>query len=401
VADSPGRTDERRRNSTESSGTAPESSGATLTPGVAALPSTVPFVAPDAIERGRGSPLRLRLGANESAFGTSPHAQRAMRAAVERVAWYADPESFDLRARLAALHGVPMGNIVVGAGVDDLLGLVVRAFVAPGRNVVASYGSYPTFAYHVSGYGGALHHVPYQGDGFNDLEGLAALAHRVGATLVYLANPDNPTGTGYPAARVDAFLDALPPRSLLVLDEAYCEFAPERGRAAFDGDDARVIRMRTFSKLHGMAGARIGYAVTAKATVDAFEKIRLHFGVNLPAQAGALASLDDPEFQRHVIDEVDAGRRDYAELARGLGLSTLPSQTNFVAIDLGRSDLARAVRAELLARGVFVRMPMVAPIDRCIRVTVGTPPERALFAEVFREVLLASPESLRKTPGPW
>jgi len=347
----------------------------------------VPFVAPDAIERQRGSPLRLRLGANESAFGTSPRAQRAMRSAVERVAWYADPESFDLRVRLAAFHGAAMGNIVVGAGIDDLLGLVVRAFVAPGRNVVASFGSYPTFAYHVSGYGAALHHVPYRDDGFNDLERLAALAHRVGATLVYLANPDNPTGTGYPASRVDAFLDALPPRSLLVLDEAYCEFAPEHGRAPIDADDARVIRMRTFSKLHGMAGARIGYAVTAKATIDAFEKIRLHFGVSLPAQAGALASLDDAEFQERVIDGVNAGRSEYVTMARGLGLSTLPSQTNFVAIDLGRSDLARAARAALLARGVFVRMPMVAPIDRCIRVTVGTPPERALFAEVFREVL--------------
>jgi histidinol-phosphate aminotransferase len=360
---------------------------AALTPCVAALPSMVPFVAPDAIERERGAPLRLRLGANESAFGISPHADRAMRDAVEHIAWYADPESFDLRAALAAFHGVPMGSLVVGAGIDDLLGLVVRAFVAPGRHVVASLGSYPTFAYHVAGHGGTLHHVPYRTDGTNDLEALAALAGRVGATLVYLANPDNPTGTWHAPADVDVFLEALPPGSLLVLDEAYCEFAPGRGRMAIDPDDARVIRMRTFSKLHGMAGARIGYAISAKATIDAFEKIRLHFGVNRVAQVGALASLGDEVFQEQVVREVDEGRRDYVAVARALGLGTLPSATNFVAIDLGSSGVARAARAALLARGVFVRMPSVPPIDRCIRVTVGTPPDRALFAEILRETL--------------
>jgi len=162
---------------------------------VATLSATVPFVAPDAIERQRGAPLRLRLGANESAFGISPRADRAMRSAIERIAWYADPESFDLRSALAVLHGVPMENIVVGAGIDDLLGLVVLTFIDPGRSVVGSLGSYPTFGYHVSGYGGTFHHVPYRDDGHNDLEGLVARAHRVNATIVYLANPDNPTGT--------------------------------------------------------------------------------------------------------------------------------------------------------------------------------------------------------------
>src|ERR1019366_10184834 len=115
------------------------------------------------------------LGANESAFGVSPDADRAMRAALERISWYADPESFELRSALAALHGVPMQSLVVGAGIDDLLGLVVRAFVEPGRHVVASHGSYPTFGYHVSGYGGALPHVPYPPHGANNPEGAAGV----------------------------------------------------------------------------------------------------------------------------------------------------------------------------------------------------------------------------------
>lgn len=372
---------------------------APFTPGVAALPATVPFVAPDALERRRGAPLRVRLGANESAFGVSPDADRAMRAALERISWYADPESFELRSALASLHGVPMQSLVVGAGIDDLLGLVVRAFVEPGRHVVSSHGSYPTFAYHVSGYGGTLHHVPYRHDGTNDLEGLAALAQRVGATLIYLSNPDNPTGTWYPSSDVAAFVDAMPAGSLVVLDEAYSEFAPEAAQTAMDADDPRVIRMRTFSKLHGLAGARIGYAVATKATIDAFEKIRLHFGVNLLAQAGALASLRDKAFQQRVIDEVDAGRRDYVALARTLGLQTLPSHANFVAIDLATAEVARATLFALLDRGVFVRMPAVAPIDRCIRVTVGTPAERGLFAEVFREVLLNRPRRDQDASG--
>lgn len=361
-------------------------SRAPVTPLLAGLPATVPFVAPDAIVRARGRPLKLRLGANESAFGPSPRAADAMRDALSQVAWYADPENHDLRRALARVHDVPMECIVVGAGIDDLLGLVVRAFVDETRRVVASLGSYPTFAYHVSGYGGAMGRVPYGPDGRNDLSGLAALARKTNATLAYLANPDNPTGTWFSWDEISEFRRALPAHCVLVVDEAYVEFAPPEARGPFACDDPTIIRLRTFSKLYGLAGARIGYGVCDRETIAAFDKIRTHFGTNCVAQAGALAALEDREFSEQVITEVVRGREDYHRLARELGLSSLPSAANFVAIDFGSSRAARATLAALLERGVFVRMPSAAPIDRCVRVTVGVAADRESFATILRDV---------------
>ena len=153
-------------------------------------------------------------------------------------------------------------------------------------------------------------------------------------------------------------------------------------------EDPRVIRLRTFSKAHGMAGCRIGYAIAPEETVRSFDKIRHHFGVNRVAQEAALASLGDPAFNAVVVAKVGAGRRDYARLAGELGLRALPSATNFVAIDMETSDRAKRTLQRLLdEEAVFIRMPGVAPLDRCIRVTVGTPEERAVFAECFERVV--------------
>lgn len=357
---------------------------------VQSLPATVPFVGPEAIERQRGRTFEARTGANESAFGVSPKAAAAMGEAVERISWYGDPESFDLRQALAAKHGVAMEEICVGGGIDELLGLVVRMTVTPGTPVVTSLGAYPTFNYHVAGFGGRLVTVPY----VDDREDPASLLAAVGkerAPLVYLANPDNPMGTWQEAGAVADFVAALPQGCLLVLDEAYIEFAPEGLAPPLDTSDPRVMRMRTFSKAHGMAGARIGYAIAHRELITGLNKIRNHFGLNRIAQAGALASLDDPAFIAQVTAEVAAGREDYYALAARLGLSTIPSATNFVAIDVGSGERARAILQALQEEDVFIRMPGVPPLDRCIRVTVGRPEERALFAAAFERVLAALP----------
>jgi len=351
------------------------------------LPVTVPFIGPEALERRRGHPFTLRLGANESNFGPSPRAKEAMRDAVARVSWYGDPESYDLRSSLASRHGVGVENVVIGAGIDDLLGLVVRTFLERGDVAVTSLGAYPTFNYHVAGYGGALERVPYHDDR-NDLEALAAAATRTRARLVYLSNPDNPTGTWHTADDLRRFAARLPADCLLLLDEAYADFAPAGAVPPIAASDPRVLRLRTFSKAHGMAGARIGYAVGDPGAIAAFDRVRLHFGVNSVAQAGALASLADPDYIRDVVAAVAEGRHEYEALAHGLGLATLPSATNFVSIDMGGPLQARATLDALAARGVFVRMPGVPVLDRCIRVTVGTPPERAAFADIFTQVVL-------------
>lgn len=358
-----------------------------LTPLAASLPATVPFVGPEAQERATGKPFVARLGANESVFGPSPRAIAAMQAAASETWMYGDPESHELRHALAAHHGIGPEHIMVGEGIDGLLGLVVRLFVGPGEAVVTSKGAYPTFNYHVSGFGGEFHTVPYTGD-FEDPERLIAKAREVGAKLIYIANPDNPMGTCHGAETIERMIAEVPAGALLILDEAYVEFAPQDAIPATDPADPRVIRMRTFSKAHGMAGARVGYAIGAAPVIDAFNKVRNHFGMSRISQAGALAALADAEWLAHVQAEVAAARQRIAEIAASHGLAVVPSATNFVAIDCGRDGaFAQAVLAGLIRRGIFVRMPFVEPQNRCIRVSCGTSADLDAFAAGFAQAL--------------
>jgi len=355
-------------------------------PSIAALPLTRPFIAPEELARAAGHAELLRLGANESAFGPPPAALAAMRAALARVSWYGDPESSDLRTALAARHHCAAEEIVVAAGIDDLLGLCVRAYLTPGEVAVTTLGSYPTFAYHVNGYGGRLETVPYANDGSVQLGALLERARETEAKIAYLANPDNPSGSFIPRAAIEAALDALPPQTLLVLDEAYADFVDSSELLA-ESIDPRIVRTRTFSKAFGLAGARIGYALGPRETIETFAKIRLQYGVNRTAQIGALAALGEEAFVGGVVAEIARGRDEYVALARRLGLGTLASRANFVCFDLGTRARAERMVELLMARAVFVRKPGAAPIDRCVRVTVGTSDERARFAKSFGEAL--------------
>jgi histidinol-phosphate aminotransferase len=358
---------------------------------VGALPATVPFVPPEAFERRLGRPVKVRIGANESAFGPSPKAIEAMRRGADKVHLYCDPEGFELREALARHHGVSRANIGLGIGADDVLSLSVRAFLDPGAPVVMSEGAYPTFAFHVRGFGGRFVTPPYR-HFRNDPAALASAARDTDARIVYLANPDNPTGSWVGAEEQEALIARLPAGALLVLDEAYSDFARPGTLPDIDAEDPRVIRVRTFSKAHGMAGARVGYAIACAETIATFDKIRHHFGVSRLSQEAALASLGDREFIADVVAQVEEGRRDYAALGARLGVPTLPSSTNFVAFDLGTSQRAKTLLARLLEEeGVFLRMPGVAPLDRMVRVTVGTPSERRDFAAAFARVLVTLP----------
>lgn len=363
---------------------------APLTPLTAALPSTVPFVGPETQERALGRPFRARLGANESLFGPSPRALDAMAQATREVWMYGDPELHDLKTALAAHHGCRAENIVVGEGIDGLLGYLTRLLIAPGDKVVTSLGAYPTFTFHVAGYGGEIIRVPYKGD-HEDPEALVAAAHQHRPKLVYLANPDNPMGSHHPGTAIEAMVAALPPECLLILDEAYIDLAPPGTAPQIAADDPRVIRFRTFSKGYGMAGLRVGYAICAPDLARAFDKIRNHFGVGRIAQAGALAALTDQGWLTTVQTRVAAGRDRLAAIARDNGAVPLPSATNFVTMDLGRDgDFARATLRALTDQGVFVRMPGVAPLDRCLRVSVGDSAALDIFAEALPLALKAA-----------
>ncbi|MDH2909423.1 MAG: aminotransferase class I/II-fold pyridoxal phosphate-dependent enzyme [Candidatus Eremiobacteraeota bacterium] len=350
-----------------------------------AISAGEPFIGPERIMRERGLDSMLRLGANESAFGPSPRAIAAMSAELPHLAWYGDPDSHALRGALAERWATLLDDILITSGIDELLGLVVRCYLEPGETAVTAAGTYPTFAYHVLGYGGRVESVAYCEDGTIDLDALASAAQRCNAAICYLANPDNPSGSFVDAEAIARFRAALPARTLLLLDEAYAEFAdpasvPER-RAMLG-----IVRARTFSKLYGMAGARIGYAVAPQALLAPLLKVRLQYGVNRNAQIGALASLDDEAFARDVLERTARGRTAYAALGRELGLSTLPSATNFVCFDCSSRERAEEVLEALLRRGVWTRKPGRAPLDRFVRVTVGDEATQARFAADLRAV---------------
>ncbi len=345
----------------------------------AALPASVPFVGPEALERAAGRPFTARLGANESLFGPSPLAVAAMAEAALEGWKYGDPEGHDLRIALAEHHGVAPANLVLGEGIDGLLGYLVRLYAGPGDAVVTSHGAYPTFNYHVAGFGAALHAVPYRDDR-EDTEALAEAAHSTGAKLVYLANPDNPMGSWQAPGVISALLDALPGTCLLILDEAYAEFAPAGAIPPLDVADTRLVRLRTFSKAYGLAGLRVGYALGHPSVIAGFERVRAHFGVGRVAQAGALAALGDTAHLARVCRAVEEARGRIAEIAGAHGLQALPSAANFVTIDCrGDGAFARRLLEALGRRGIFLRMPFTPPEDRCIRVTCAPEADLARF----------------------
>lgn len=361
-----------------------------LTPLIAALPSTVPFVGPEAQERDRGRPFRARIGANESSFGPSPRVIARMEAVARDMWMYCDPDNFDLKVAVAAHLGLSADNVVVGEGIDGLLSLVARMYVALGDAVVTSLGAYPTFNFHIAGVGGRLVAVAYENDR-ESLDGLLTAVRKEKAPLVYLSNPDNPMGSWWEANELIRFIEALPATTMLVLDEAYGELGPASALPPIDISRPNVIRMRTFSKAYGLAGIRCGYAVAEAQVIRDFEKIRNHYGVSRMAQIAGVEALADQAYLQDVAARVASGRRRIAGIAEANGLKPLPSATNFVTIDC-RGDAAFALKVlqALLSRDVFIRKPMVPVLDRCIRVSVGLDDELDIFAEELPGALAAA-----------
>ena len=361
-----------------------------LTPLIESLPSMVPFVGPEAMQRARGKPFRARIGANENVFGPSPRAVAAMAEAAAGNWMYADPESHELRTALAQFHGVTPANIVVGEGIDGLLGLTVKLTVDPGDAVVTSDGTYPTFNFHVAAAGGRLVRVPYRDDR-QDLGALRDAAITADARLLYVCNPDNPMGSFWDAEALQELIANLPDGMLLCLDEAYCDTATDMQPLAFDVGNPQVIRMRTFSKAYGLAGARIGYAVGEAELISQFEKVRNHYGINRVGQIGALAALEDQAYLEEVVGRIDGARRRIGDIARQCGLTPLVSGANFVTIDCGRDGAyARRVLDSLLERDVFARMPGTAGLNRCIRISCGTDTDLDILAAALPGAIAAA-----------
>ncbi|MCP4602779.1 MAG: aminotransferase class I/II-fold pyridoxal phosphate-dependent enzyme [Proteobacteria bacterium] len=353
----------------------------------AALPAVTPFVGTEKTEQELGFRFSARLGANENQYGPSTNVVRAITNAAAEVWKYPDPDLHLLRGKLFERLGIPMSMIAIGEGIDGLLGITVRMFVEHGTPVVTSLGAYPTFPYHVNACGGQLHSVPYAGT-FEDLSALLDNVVKTSARIVYVSNPDNPMGTFWSAAELQQFVENVPESCLICLDEAYVEYAEPNDVLPLSFTRPNLLRFRTFSKIHGLAGLRVGFAVGQDNLVRQFDKIRNHFGVNRLAEIAASAALDDREYITQMREKAVEGRAAIASAALRYGLDSVPSSANFVAIDCGRDGAyADAVLNGLIQKGVFIRKPNVAPLNRHIRISVGTPETTRIFGEALGQTL--------------
>ena len=331
------------------------------------------------VQRELGLAEVVKLASNENPLGPSPLGIEAARRVLGEVNRYTDPQATELRQALSRHLGVPVEQVLAGNGSVEIIELVARSLLGPGDNAVISEHAFVRFNQIVSAHNRGARLVPMR-DWTHDLEAMAA-AIDARTRLVFVANPNNPTGTWNRRGELEALVAALPPGCLLVLDEAYFEFAREDPDYP-DGIElmrrgAPVIVTRTFSKVYGLAGLRAGYAVAAPEVLDAVYVLREAFGMNLPAQAAAAAALGDAE---HVRRTVEQNRAEKARLRAGLearGYRVLPSLANFLTFDTRRSG--RDVFKRLLARGVIVRPLDPSRMPSFLRVSVGTAAENDAF----------------------
>ena len=250
---------------------------------------------------------------------------------------------------------------------------------------MTSHGGYPSFDYYVRGVGGELACHPYLRSGGNDLQGLLDTVRVRSPRLLYLANPDNPTGRIAPPHDLRELLRRLPTGCVLLLDEAYVEFARDADVLPMEETAPNLVRLRTFSKVHGLAGARVGYAIADPEVVAALDRIRQPYAVAKLSQEMATAAFGDHAFIADVVERTRAGREEYHALAARIGAASLPSEANFVAFDFGDAARAGAVARFLDEHDVYVRHPPTPPLDRLVRITVGTDEARAYLRDVLAQ----------------
>ncbi len=341
----------------------------------------------DTLARELGLDSICQLASNENTAGPSPKVAAAIQATVGKVQFYPDGWGHHLKARLAALHGVAREQIVLGNGSGELVDLICRALVAPGERVVMARLGFVQFRLSALAANAELVEVePRATSRADDPEAMARASR--GAKVVFLANPNNPTGTYWTRTEVERYFAAADPGALTVIDQAYFEYveAPGYPNGLEDLAAGRdVLVLRTFSKIHALAGLRIGYGISAAERIMDLERVRAPFNTNAVAQAAALAALDD---EAHVAEARRRNSRELAFLSAELerrGAVLTPSVTNFVLADFPGygGDLA----AELAARGVLVRGMAGWGLPGSVRITVGTRPENERLLAALDQAL--------------
>jgi len=334
----------------------------------------------------------IKMASNENPFGPSPKAVEAMRTALSDCHFYPDNDATELRQKLATLHQVAPEQIVLTAGSTALLGIIARTLLSPGLNAITSERSFIIYPIATQAAGGKLIKVPMRDDRF-DLDGIAA-AIDDNTRLVFLSNPNNPTGTIVAAAELDRFLQRIPEHVVVILDEAYYDFAQHfaKLRAAdyshsleYVKQGRKLIVLRTFSKAHGLAGVRVGYGIGPAELMSYCARLRTTFSVSSVAQAAANAALDDDAHVRKALANNAEQAQRLADGLTELGVRVIQTWANFLYCELGED--AAAIANQLQTEGVIVRPlgPWGAPT--AIRVTIGTPELNSLFLKAFKTVV--------------
>jgi histidinol-phosphate aminotransferase len=361
------------------------------TAGVRGLQPYQPGKPIEELEREYGVKNAIKLASNENPLGPSPKALAAMRDALPGVALYPDGNGFALKTRLAAHLGVTVDGITLGNGSSDILDFAVRAFVTPDNEVVFSEHSFAVYPI-LTRMAGARAVVPAAKSWGNDLAAMRSVVNER-TRLVFIANPNNPTGTWLPGGELEAFIRDLPAQVIVVVDEAYFEYASygPLGAGAYPnalkwiGKYPNLIVARTFSKVYGLAGVRVGYGVSTAEMADLLNRVRPPFNVNNLALVGAAAALDDADHLARTLDVTVKGMHRLVQGFELMGLDHIPSVGNFVCVDVGRP--AAPVYEALLREGVIVRPVANYGMPNHLRVTVGLPEENERFLKALESVI--------------
>ena len=325
----------------------------------------------------------IKLASNENSLGPSPKAIKAMKKACESVHIYPDGGGYKLRTAIAEEFGLARENVVLGNGSNEIIELIGHGFLSPGDNVIAAEHAFVVYKLMATLFGAETIEVPDPGF-VHDLEAMAD-AITPQTKKVFIANPNNPTGTMVDQKAIDKFMDRVPDHVTVVFDEAYYEFLdtpPDTMKYVKEGRN--VVIMRTFSKIQGLAGLRIGYGITTPEIAEVLQKCRQPFNSNAIAQAGALAGLMDDEHQEKTRAMNRAGLKFYHESFEAMGLEYVPSVANFVLVKVGDGD---AVFSKMLKRGVIIRAMRGYKLPEYVRISVGTETENARCIEELKEVI--------------
>lgn len=354
--------------------------------GIANLQPYVPGKPVSELERELGVTNSIKLASNENPLGPGALALEALRGELGELARYPDGGAFGLRSALAEKHGVPVDCVTVGNGSNDVLDMIARVFLYPGRESLFSQHAFAVYPLSSMAVGAELRAAPARGFG-HDLDAMRGMiSNRTG--VIWIANPNNPTGTWLAAEALHGFLQDVPPVVIVVIDEAYFEYvqhADYPDASAWLEEFPNLVVTRTFSKAYGLAALRIGYGLSHPDVADLLNRVRQPFNANSLAQAAAVAALQDQDYLHRSVELNDQGM---AQLTRGfarLGLDYIPSVGNFVTVNVGRP--ASEVDIALLREGVITRPVENYGLPQCLRISIGLAGENARFLDALEKIL--------------